>query len=77
MLTIIEDTVMDDRFYRMDPHDLRSEFVQLLERSGITKAELARRIGVKPGSVTNWKDNPPRYATAYLELLIECNRWRP
>ena len=50
---------------------------ELLERAGLTKAELSRRLGLKPGTVVGWKDSPPGYAVAYLELLIEYNRYRP
>lgn len=52
-------------------------FTQLLERAGITKARLARILKVDPSSVTRWGENPPAYAVAYLELLIEYNRVRP
>lgn len=52
-------------------------FKSLLERAGITKAELARRLGISARGVSAWKDSPPRYAVAYLELLIEFNRVRP
>lgn len=53
------------------------EFEALLERAGVTKAELARRLGLQPNSVYNWKLGPPSYAAAYLKLLIEYNRVRP
>lgn len=53
------------------------DFVALLQRAGITKAELARRLGLTQGGISKWGDNPPRYAVAYLELLIEYNRVRP
>lgn len=49
----------------------------LLARAGITKAELARRLGVTANSVTNWKALAPEYALAYLRLLIEYNRLLP
>ena len=52
-------------------------FRELLNRAGITKAELARRLGITEGGVHKWKDSPPRYAVAYLELLVEYNRYRP
>lgn len=52
-------------------------FKALLERAGITKAELGRRLGLSPRTVSAWGDSPPRYAVAYLELLIEYNRVRP
>lgn len=52
-------------------------FKTLLERAGITKAELARRLGLSARSVSAWSDSPPRYAVSYLELLIEFNRVRP
>jgi len=49
----------------------------LLDRAGIRKAELARRLGLNPRSVSAWGDSPPGYAIAYLRLLIEYNRVRP
>lgn len=52
-------------------------FKELVKRAGISKAELARRLGLNANSVTNWGNSAPRYATAYLELLIELNRYRP
>jgi DNA-binding XRE family transcriptional regulator len=51
-------------------------FSDLLKRAGITKAELSRRLGIKRGTIYHW-DKAPLYAIAYLELLIECNRWKP
>ena len=53
------------------------DFIGLLARSGITKAELARRLGISSNAVSKWGNGPPRYAVAYLELLIEFNRVRP
>ena len=52
-------------------------FIGLLERAGVTKAELARRLGLTGNAISKWGDSPPRYAVAYLELLIEFNRIRP
>lgn len=52
-------------------------FVELLARAGINKAELARRLGLTPAGVSKWGNDPPRYAVAYLELLVEYNRVRP
>ena len=52
-------------------------FEESLERAGITKAELARRLGVNPRTVSMWKDEPPQYAMVYILLLIEYNRIRP
>ncbi len=52
-------------------------FEELLEKAGLWKAELARRMGVSARTVSAWEDCPPRYALAYLELLIEFNRIRP
>lgn len=46
----------------------------LLARAGINKAELARRLGVTQNAVQKWKAVAPKYATVYLELLIEHNR---
>lgn len=48
-------------------------FDELLKRAGITKAELARKLGITPNTISTWKSEPPQYATAYLELLIALN----
>lgn len=53
------------------------EFIQVLRRAGITKAELARRLKLTENGVAKWRDSPPGYALAYLNLLIEYNRVRP
>lgn len=53
------------------------DFGRLLERAGINKAELARRLGLTQNGVSKWGNDPPKYAVAYLELLIEYNRVRP
>jgi DNA-binding XRE family transcriptional regulator len=52
-------------------------FKELLERAGLTKAELGRRLGLNPRTVSGWGDSPPEYAVAYLKLLIDYNRVRP
>ena len=52
-------------------------FDELLKRSGLTKAELSRRLGITANAVSKWHDAPPKYAIAYLELLVEYNRVRP
>lgn len=53
------------------------DFVGLLARAGITKAELARRLDINPRTISAWGNNPPQYAVAYLELLVEYNRLAP
>lgn len=52
-------------------------FSGLLTRAGLRKIDLSRRLGVSANTVTAWGENAPRYAIAYLELLIEYNRIRP
>lgn len=43
---------------------------------GWSKAELARRLGVWPSTVTDWGENPPRYVRAYLDLALELKAIR-
>lgn len=52
-------------------------FAELVKRAGINKSELGRRLGISANGVSKWKGSPPKYAVAYLELLIEFNRVRP
>ena len=56
---------------------LDTSFSGLLKRAGHSKASFAREIGKSRSTIASWKSSPPRYAIAYLELLIECNRWKP
>lgn len=56
---------------------IHGDFKELLTRAGLSKAELARRLALNSRTVTGWGNNPPLYAVAYLELLIEWNRVRP
>ena len=51
-------------------------FKDLLEHAGLRKSDLARKLGITPDAISRWKDKPPKYAVAYLELLIEYNRLR-
>ncbi len=53
------------------------DFTALLKRAGLNKRELADNLGITPTTVSEWGSNPPKYATAYVELLIEVNRYRP
>jgi len=51
-----------------------------LERLGWNQAELGRRIGVRPNTVSDWfkPDGPgvPGYALAYLMLALELEAVR-
>lgn len=52
-------------------------FSRKVRLAGITKIELAKLLGVTKGTIYNWKNDPPKYATAYIELLMDNNRLRP
>lgn len=47
-----------------------------LKELGWSKAELARRLGVFPSTVSKWGNGSgyPKYAEAYLELAVEISR---
>lgn len=47
-----------------------------LKELGWSQAELARRLGVSPPTVTNWVNRSefPKYSEAYLELAVEVAR---
>lgn len=53
-----------------------SHFATLLKDAGISKAELARQLGVHPQTVTQWGINPPQYAIKAAELMVENKRLR-
>lgn len=52
-------------------------FNLILKQAGITKSGLAKRLGLTSNSVSKWGDSAPKYAIAYLLLLIEYNRTLP
>lgn len=52
-------------------------FADLLKRAGLRKTDLALKLGLSTRTISSWRDSPPRYAVAYLELYIEYNRYRP
>ena len=45
------------------------DFRQYLEHFGWSQAELARRIGVTPDTVSRWKGQAPQVVLMYLEEL--------
>lgn len=47
-----------------------ANFDDLLARSGLSRAELARRLRVHPATVSRWGEEVPGYALAYLELYV-------
>jgi DNA-binding transcriptional regulator YiaG len=51
--------------------DINKMFSQLLKDAELTQTAFAHKIGVKPGTVSEWRGDAPRYATAYLELFIQ------
>jgi len=54
---------------------LDSKFKALLDSAQITQADLSRRLGISPTSISKWhKIGVPQYAVAYLELLAKYNR---
>lgn len=59
-------------FMRIPSYNLGDQ----LKRAGLTKAELSRRLGLSPNTVSSWRE-PPQYAKAYIDLLIDFNRYAP
>lgn len=52
-------------------------FTKLVRMAGLNKTELADLLGLDKGTLYNWKEAAPKYAIAYLETLIELNRYKP
>lgn len=49
----------------------KPHWTDALQTLGMKKADLARALGVKAGTVYRWTDaTVPRYATAYLEGMV-------
>jgi DNA-binding transcriptional regulator YiaG len=49
-------------------------FAARLKSMRLSKAELARRLGLEAETVCRWKNDPPQYALAYVELLETMQR---
>lgn len=47
-----------------------------LKTLGWSKAELARRLGVMPSTVSAWRHGAPQYVSAYLALALELKTLR-
>lgn len=45
-----------------------------LKEAGLTKSLLSQNLGLHPNTVTLWQDNPPKYARAYVDILIRYQR---
>ena len=57
----------------------REEFIKILEKLNLSKAQLSREMGVAYSTVKSWYQNNkrmPLYAEKYLELLIELKKFR-
>ena len=67
----------------LNPHlmdstgEIKMSFKVLVRQAGLDKKALADSLGLQPNTVYAWGESPPKYAMAYLELLIEYNRIRP
>lgn len=48
----------------------REKMVHCLIELGWSKAELARRLGLHSNTVSQWGDDVPGYALAYLDLAV-------
>ena len=46
-------------------------FHERLKTLKLTKTDFGNKLGLSPTTVSQWKDNPPKYALAYLKLLEE------
>lgn len=50
------------------------DFNSLLKEAGITKVQLARKLGLSSRIVSIWGNTPPKYAEEYVLLLIQYNK---
>lgn len=50
-----------------------ADFNTLLRLSGLKKCELADALGVGAGTISTWGNAAPKYATAYLQLVVDLN----
>lgn len=59
--------------YVEDQHLTVKQFRAALLELGWTQAELARRLRLRPGTVTRWvtSNTVPGFAQAYLELALQ------
>ncbi len=51
-------------------------FTTRLKALGMKRIDLARVLGVEPDTAWRWKDDPPAYALAYVDLLETMKRAR-
>ena len=49
---------------------MAQNWLEMLKYLGWSKAELARRLGLHPNTISHWGDEAPGYALAYLRLAV-------
>ena len=57
----------------------KEEFMKILEKLNLSKAQLSREMGIAYSTVKSWYQNNkkmPLYAQKYLELLMELKKFR-
>ena len=57
----------------------KEEFMKILEKLNLSKAQLSREMGIAYSTVKSWYQNNkkmPLYAQKYLELSMELKKFR-
>ena len=47
-----------------------ADYVSLLALSGLSKRQLALRLGVSPDTAIRWREKPPKYVIRHLEWYV-------
>lgn len=56
----------------------KTTMLALIDRSGLSRAQIARRLGISKRIAWKWTDETfPQYARAYVQLFIEYQKLRP
>ena len=65
------DTLINLRYYLIMENNISFRLKNIIDKTGITAKELAKRIGVKPREINRWRDGLHQPHPVFKQKLLE------